>query len=195
MSQIPDTRASLLVRIQDPDNRTAWQEFVEIYRPVIYRLARNRGFQDADAQDLVQCVLVSVSRSIDQWDAARHTRFRSWLNTITRNAIVDAVRRRKPDLPAGGSAVVQRLQQQPEETTRDEIRMEYRRQIFRRAADEIRVEFSADIWQAFQLTMIERLSVSDTARLLEKSVGAIYAARGRVMQRLRQRVLELENVD
>ena len=57
MSDSPETRPSLLVRLRDPPDEQAWGEFVEIYEPLVYRLARRRGFQDADARELVQDVL------------------------------------------------------------------------------------------------------------------------------------------
>jgi hypothetical protein len=56
VTEFPDTRESLLVQVRSAANREAWDEFVLVYRPVIYRLARNRGMQDADAQDLAQRV-------------------------------------------------------------------------------------------------------------------------------------------
>ena len=43
------TRPSLLVRIRDPRDREAWGQFVEIYAPLVYEMARRRGLQDADA--------------------------------------------------------------------------------------------------------------------------------------------------
>lgn len=36
------TRASLLLRIRDHRDGAAWMDFVAIYEPVIYRLARSR---------------------------------------------------------------------------------------------------------------------------------------------------------
>ena len=82
------TRPSLLVRIRDARDREAWGQFVEIYAPLVYDLARRRGLQDADAADLTQEVLRSVSGAIGRldYDPARGT-FRSWLFTVTRNAI------------------------------------------------------------------------------------------------------------
>ena len=50
----PETRASLILRLQNPDDVAAWDEFVGLYRPVLYRVARGRGFQAADADNLVQ---------------------------------------------------------------------------------------------------------------------------------------------
>jgi hypothetical protein len=37
MCSAPETRPSLLIRVRDPADQAAWQEFVEIYRPVILR--------------------------------------------------------------------------------------------------------------------------------------------------------------
>ncbi|MCP4174110.1 MAG: hypothetical protein GY758_25440 [Fuerstiella sp.] len=61
MNRIPDTRASLLIRVKDPFDCDAWLGFSDIYRPVIYRMARRRGLQNADARDRTQKVLTSVA--------------------------------------------------------------------------------------------------------------------------------------
>ncbi len=65
MTEFPETRATLIANVKSPENRQAWEEFVVIYRPAIYRIARRRGLQDADAQDLTQNVLVRVAAAID----------------------------------------------------------------------------------------------------------------------------------
>ena len=51
MTEFPQTRLSLIAQVQSPEDREAWDQFVLIYRPVVYRMARRRGMQDADAQD------------------------------------------------------------------------------------------------------------------------------------------------
>ncbi len=48
------TRATLLLRIHDAKDVAAWDEFTEIYGPVVYRVATRRGLQPADAENLVQ---------------------------------------------------------------------------------------------------------------------------------------------
>ncbi|MDF1845243.1 MAG: hypothetical protein P1U77_27860 [Rubripirellula sp.] len=53
-NEFPDTRASLLLQVKAGDDPNAWDEFVAVYRPIVYRLARRRGLQDADAEDLAQ---------------------------------------------------------------------------------------------------------------------------------------------
>ena len=68
MAAVPSTRASLLVRLKPPRDERAWVEFVEIYEPLIHRLARARGVQEADADDLAQDVFRTVADAIEQWD-------------------------------------------------------------------------------------------------------------------------------
>ena len=50
----PDTRKSLLIRLNESSHDDAWPEFVEIYEPLIYRLAKAKGLQHADAEDMTQ---------------------------------------------------------------------------------------------------------------------------------------------
>ena len=69
MDEIPNTRPSLLVRLRKPHDERAWAEFVEIYEPLVYQLARQRGLQDADARELAQEVFVAVTSAIERWRA------------------------------------------------------------------------------------------------------------------------------
>ncbi len=73
MSQVPETRDSLLLRLADAADHEAWCQFTAIYRPLIYRVARRRGLQDADAQDLAQQVLLSVAGAIDESALGYHS--------------------------------------------------------------------------------------------------------------------------
>jgi RNA polymerase sigma-70 factor (ECF subfamily) len=191
MLAFPETRTSLLVRVQSLHDEDAWREFVTIYRPVVYRLARTRGLQHADAEDLAQRVLIAVRRAIGNWDAdPSKGRFRSWLGTIARNAISNALTRRPPDAAVGGSSILKLLEEQPEpdRQTAEHLEREYRRSLFRWAARRIRAEFRDGTWDAFWRTAVEGMSVEEAGTALGKSVGAIYAARSRVMRRLKDEI-------
>ena len=192
----PDTRDSLLMRIQDPADHLAWMEFVAIYRPLVYRIARKKGMQDADAQDLAQKVLIAVAGKIGDWESdPDRGKFRSWLGQVARNAMIDAFRRNRPDAPAGGTQAVQALGDQPDSADApwEQLEQEYRREVFRWAARRIRLEFAEATWLAFWRTTVEGMSVRDVSRQLEISEGAIYTARSRVMRRLKQEVAQHES--
>ena len=143
----------------------------------------------------MQRVFVAVSRAIPDWqrDPARGS-FRSWLGRIARNAIINALTRRPPDSPIGGTSVIQQLQQQPqpEDAALRELTNEYRRSLFRFAAERVRDEFHDATWQAFWLTAVEGMDVVVASAALSKSPGAIYAARSRIMRRLTSEIRQIE---
>ena len=195
MTQFPETRESLIVQVKDPNNRDAWGQFVDIYRPVIYRIAVARGLQDADAQDLTQHVLIAVASSIGRWEkAGEATRFRHWLRRVAMNAIINAVSRRPCDQATGTSSIQDLLDECPERECETDslIALEYRRELFLRAAAFVRTDVDAETWRAFEMTVIEGSSNGVAAQELGKSIGTIYASRSRVMKRLRTAVAEIE---
>jgi RNA polymerase sigma-70 factor, ECF subfamily len=200
VTQFPETRESLIIQVKDPSNRDAWGKFVDLYRPVVHRIAIARGMQDADAQDLTQQVLMAVASSIGRWEKSGETiRFRHWLRRVARNAIVNAVSRRPPDQATGTSSIENLLIELPERTgnqhdveTDSLIELEYRRELYLRGAGFVRTDVDPVTWRAFELTVISGMSNADAAHELGKSIGAIYAARSRVMKRLRAAVAEIE---
>ncbi len=193
MTNSPDTRDSLLLQIRDPENRVAWDRFTQIYRPIVYRLARRRGLQEADADDLCQQVLLSVSRSIQDWQRNPDSRFHHWLNRVASNAILNALTRGPRELAVGGSDflnAVHAVSQHNEDAERD-IEREYQRQIYRRAAEIVRDSIQEDTWRAFVRTVVEGESTESVAADMGKSIGNVHAARSRVMRRLQVVVAEL----
>jgi RNA polymerase sigma-70 factor (ECF subfamily) len=197
-TNFPETRDSLLVQLKSPANREAWDQFALVYRPVICRLARRRGLQDADAQDLAQRVLMAIASAIGSWEkSSESVQFRHWLRRVARNAIVNALSRRPHDRAAGGSAVHELLLEQahPDPESNAQIELEYRRELYRQAARIVRSDVETETWRAFELTVIQNRSIDEAAIDLEKPVGTIYAARSRIMRRLRETVRELEKAD
>ena len=114
MQPWPDTSDSLIVRLQNPADRQAWNEFASLYEPLIFRFARRSGLQDADARDITQRVLWSVARAADRWQpGATRGRFRGWLATVTRNAVINMISRECDVRGTGLSAVRELLKDTP----------------------------------------------------------------------------------
>lgn len=110
MWDFPVTRHSLIARGKDLADGDAWTEFLTIYRPVVYRMARRRGMQDADAHDLAQRVFLAISQAIDGWQPGpSRPPFRAWLVTVSRNAISNALSRAPLDQGSGSSSVMDLL--------------------------------------------------------------------------------------
>jgi RNA polymerase sigma-70 factor (ECF subfamily) len=61
MAPVPDTRPSLIVRLQNAQDEAAWSEFLALYEPLILREMRKNGLQECDARDACQQVLTAVA--------------------------------------------------------------------------------------------------------------------------------------
>lgn len=199
---ISDTRNSLLLRLPDKADIDAWDQFVAIYQPLVFRLARSKGFQDADANDIVQEVLLAVSKSIHRWDQdPTKGRFRDWLYRIARNLMINFLTRRKHmPLGQGGSELVRQLNDCVDPSAEAslssrEFDLEYRRQIYFIAAHSVQNDVRPKTWEAFHKTSIECMGIAETSRALQMSEGAVVVARCRVLARLREAVRRLEIQD
>ncbi len=193
MNLNPETRASLLIRVRNPADQDAWHEFVEIYWPVIHRLARRKGIQNSDADDIAQTVLLAIAKAIERREHDhQRARFRTWLDRVAQNAILNVLTRGKPDRASGDSGLLAILEQCTSSSGADSdlLRLEYRREVFRWAAQQIRREFQEETWNAFWLTTVECQDCVAVAKQQGKNVGSIYAARSRVMRRLQEKVAE-----
>src|SRR5262245_18736069 len=173
MTSPPTTRASLIARLSDPDDVAAWGQFVEIYLPLVYRLARRKGLQHADAEELAQEVLWAVSRAVHRWQPDPELgRFRDWLFRIARNWIINFLTRPKHKATASGRSEVMRMLAEHAEPSADETAvfdLEYRREVFRWAAEKVRSTVSNTTWQAFWQTSVGGRPIADVARLLNTS--------------------------
>lgn len=191
MNHSPETRFSLIGKLTDPENVDAWQEFVELYQPLIFRIARRRGLQHADAAEVTQEVLTRVSKAVDRWqpDPGKGS-FRGWLFQITRNLTIDHLRKAGRQPLNANSEIFPALAELPDQcdSSQHEFEKEYQRQLFAWAASRVQSEFKLNTWQAFWQTAVEGKTVPDVGRDLGMSAGAIYVARSRVMKRLSDEV-------
>ena len=196
MDETPATRPSLLIRIRDSRDERAWQEFAEIYGPLIVRLARAKGLQEADAADLAQEVLSDFARSAERagHDPARGS-FRGWLFAIARNKAFDflAASRRQPR-GTGDTDVQALLDAHPAPSAAESafFEAEYRQRLFEWAAERVRAGSTETAWRAFHLAGVEGKPAADVAKELGTTVGTVYYYKSRIMVRLRRLIEAVE---
>ena len=189
------TRPSLLLRIRDAGDRSAWEQFVALYAPMIYRFVRRRGLQDADAADVTQEVLRTVAAKAGclEYDPAVGS-FRAWLFTVTRHTLINAQKRQsRHPRGTGDTAMHHRLDAQPAPGADEKAlwEQEYRNSRLNWAAERVRVRCEDTTWQAFWRTAVEGESPRAVAESLGMSVGAVHIAKSRVIARLKAVLGEL----
>ena len=189
------TRVSLVARVRDPDDAAAWSEFVDLYGPLVFRFCLSRGLQPADVEDTTQDVLVTIARAIRdfEYDPQKGT-FRSWLYRITRNRILYFLRRqqqrRKRESQDIDPEVIDALAAEAEHDGSgdhlDRWELDYRRRMFEWACEQVKPKVAAHTWQAFWKTSVEEKCVEEVAAELSIGAGSVYAARSRIIARLRE---------
>lgn len=179
------TSESLLMRLKESQNQQAWSRFVEIYTPLLYFWARKVGLQSQDASDLVQDVLTLVFRKLPGFDYDRQKSFRGWLRMITLNKHREICRRKNLEysdcsqselinIPKGRTSA---------ETTWD---LNYQQSLVHHAMELIKPEFNASTWAALREYVISGNAAIEAARNHDVSVWTVYAAKSRLMARLRE---------
>jgi RNA polymerase sigma-70 factor (ECF subfamily) len=179
------------VQLRDGANHGAWQEFMKLYSPMVYGFARKRGLQDADAADLMQDVMRSVSTAIGRLDYDRQQgTFRGWLFTITRNKVFNFLSAKKGKAQASGDSSTNRILEEHagHDEAEDEWELEYQKRLASIAMDRVKHEFQPNTWQAFWLTAVEGVAAAEAARQVGISPGAVYVAKSRILARLREEV-------
>jgi RNA polymerase sigma-70 factor (ECF subfamily) len=176
------TPSSLLERLRQPFAPEAWARFVALYTPLIYSWARGVGLQDSDAADLVQEVFVTLLQVLPTFNYDRHQSFRRWLRTITLNKWRNLRRQPAQRSRPGGD---------PEAVAGPDDweafwEAEYQQHLARRALQIMRTDFEETTWKACWETVVQDRPAAAVAAELGLTVGAVYAAKFRVLARLRQ---------
>lgn len=192
------TRQSLLSRLRDCEDQEGWREFFDTYWRLIYKVARESGLEDAQAQDVVQTTFIYLTRRMPrfQYDRARGS-FKAWLLRVTRSRI--SVLRRGPaarevaltDSDDEDTSIYESIPD-PSADVLDEIwQREWEQNIIQAALRRIRVKASAQQLLIFEMAALRGVPLNQVARTLEVSLMQVYLARHRVGKLFKSEVQRL----
>ena len=183
------TRHSLLSRLRDSGgtDQAGWREFFERYWRLVYSFARKTGMSDADAQDIVQEVMLSVSKSLPDYRRQQGGSFKGWLLTIVRRRMADHWRSRLPKdqrtvpLPEQPSALassdkdLERIWQE-----------EWESRLFEAAAQRVQQRVGARNYLIFDMLVRQQTPLRDICRSLGVNAAQVYLAKHRVGRMMKQ---------
>ncbi len=182
---------SLLDRLADGPDSPAWAEFNRVYTPLLRAWLRPHVLQPADADDVVQDVLLVVADKLPGFRPVRPESFRAWLRAILGYRLKTHWKRARRRPTAGGfERLVAGLEDGQSELAR-RLDEEHNRHVVGQLLEDIRPHFQPATWQAFWRTVIVEESVVRVAADLRLTANAVFIARSRVLKRLRQEVVGL----
>jgi RNA polymerase sigma-70 factor (ECF subfamily) len=182
------TSRSLLERLRDRADGQAWRQLLSAYEPWLRGWLSRHPLQQADAEDVLQEILVVVSQKLPEFVHNGQTgAFRSWLRTILTYQVRYFLRGRRNQ---------QALSPQPSADWLDQLEdadsalsrqwdHEHDRQIARRLLALVQPEFSPTTWQVFTMLVVEDRPAAEVARHFGVTANAVYIAKARVLSRVR----------
>jgi RNA polymerase sigma-70 factor (ECF subfamily) len=182
------TSPSLLERLRQPADQTAWDRLVELYTPLLYYWARRMGLQEPDAADLVQEVFTVLVQKLPQFTYDKQKSFRGWLRTVTLHKWGEKQRRAGVRREAEAAPLPDVADPHSPDAAWE---AEYHQHIVRRALEIMQSEFQSRTWKACWETVVAGRSAEDVAAELGLSAGAVRAAKFRVLCRLREELAGL----
>lgn len=181
------THSTLIHRLQHGVDSQAWGDFVGRYGALIRAVACKHGLQDADADDVLQEVLIGLSRAMPRFIYnPQQARFRTFLHTVVRREILRRFRQERPARAFNETDAI------PSQDDSDAIwEAEWRQYHLGRAMEAIDVEFSARDRRAFAMYVGNATPALEVATELKLSLDQIYQIKSRIMKRLGE-IIEIQ---
>jgi RNA polymerase sigma-70 factor (ECF subfamily) len=191
-----NTPHSLLLRLsQEARDEGAWNAFVQRYQPFILAWCRERGLQEADAEDVAQTVLSQLLTTMREFRYDPSGSFRAWLRTVTTRACGRFMVRETRSAGQKDEQALRRIEEMP---ARQELarRIEeiFDSELLRQAMDTVREAVEPHTWEAFRLTAIQQLSAAEVGPQVGMPVMHVYVARQRVQRMLQREVERLQRL-
>lgn len=190
------THESLLVRLQDIEDASAWDEFYETYRSFIFNFARQRGCSEAMAQDVLQETLMTFIRIMPRfkYDPGRG-RFRAFLLTVVKSRIVDAFRRDQKQRGMPTSEIEVDLSGTIPDEWHENWEREWERQwaqhIMLEALKRVQCKVRPHVYESFRRYVLNQEPATTVASEMGMSEANVYNQRRRVLNILEREIAEL----
>ena len=185
------TRSSVIRAVADTENAAAWQRFFDLYAGFVFSIARSKGLNDTDADDIVQMVFSDLARNLPSFKYDREKgRFRSYLAALVKWRVIDRLKavRRDADLKADFMEEAKSAA-----TTEDEDfeEREWQSAAMEETLRRIKPEVRPEHYAAFVASAVEGQDTDVVTKLYGISRDSLYQIRKRLTVKLREKLAEV----
>ena len=185
------TRSSVIRAVADTENEAAWQRFFDLYAGFVFSIARSKGLNDTDADDIVQMVFSDLARNLPSFKYDREKgRFRSYLAALVKWRVIDRLKavRRDADLKADFMEEAKSAA-----TTEDEDfeEREWQSAAMEETLRRIKPEVRPEHYAAFVASAVEGQDTDVVTKLYGISRDSLYQIRKRLTVKLREKLAEV----
>jgi RNA polymerase sigma-70 factor (ECF subfamily) len=191
------TRASLIQRLKDWSDQSSWQDFFDTYWRIIYNIARKRGLNDAESQDVVQETMFDVARHMPgfKYDPSLGS-FKAWLFGLTKWRIADQYRRRLPVAPERPGAAHKAAMDGTLEPSRFDLEAywdtEWENNLLQAAVGKVKRQMDPKRYQIFDFYVNKGWEAEKVAKTFGVTVNQVYLAKHRISESIREEAERLQ---
>ncbi len=183
------TRASLLIRVKNRADGCAWEEFHQLYAPLLYRYARARGLDRQDAEEIRDECLLIIARKMGAFEYdKRKGGFKNWLYTIASGKVIDLLRSGR--MPVADSHDMDGLSD-PAAAPDEAWERQWKDRHLRYCVEQVRGSVSEANYRAFHLLVLEGCSVEEVCTSLDMNANRVYKAKSRVLRVVQRKLAEI----
>lgn len=187
---IESTRPSLLIRIKDRSDRKAWEEFFDLYSPLLYGYAIDRGLSHEDAEDIRASCYETIIKKINEFDyESGNSGFRAWLRTMVNRRVIDFFRKKK--MPLAESSDLRSLPDDHESI--DELwNQNWRLHHLRFCVAQVGKRVQPQSFEVFRLLTEQDMSVQDVCQQMEMNADQVYKIKSRFLELIRKEMASFD---
>jgi len=199
-NDLAPTRKTLVGRLRNLEDNESWRDFFETYWKLIYAFALKSGCTDAEAEEVVQETIISVSRKMPsfKYDPSVCS-FKGWLMHVANWRVIDQLRKRRHEIvdpssedDSSGTGVIERIPDPLEPRIEHLWDHEWRRNLMDAAIERVKTRCNPEHYQIFYLAAVKKMPVAAIIKQLGVNRGQIYLAKHRVAALVRKEMKYLE---
>jgi len=183
------TKSTLLERVKNRNDNTAWREFHRLYAPILYRYARVRGLSRDDALEVRDECLKVLAMKMPGFDYVRAKGgFQAWLRRMVHRKTIDFLRKRRI-----GQAKTTELRRLPDRNPTPEDVWEecWQREHLKYCVNQVRPLVPEKSFRVFRMLMLDDCSVREVCAELGVNTNQVYKAKSLVLKAVRMKMAEL----
>ena len=183
------TRSSVVKAVADTENTAAWQRLFDLYAGFVFSIARHKGLNETDADDIVQVVFADLARNLPtfKYDRAKG-RFRSYLTGLVNWRVIDRLKATKRDAELKANFWEEAKAVGGDD---DFSEREWQQAALEEALRRIKPDVRPEHYAAFVASTVEGQDTDTVMKLYGISRDSLYQIRKRLTVKLREKLAEI----
>jgi len=187
------TKQTLIQRVQNKDDASAWDDFVSYYKTFIEMVLNKSKISLNESDDLVQEILLKIWKGLPKYEYRKEqAKFRTWLSILIRNTMLNFLAKKKRKNPNSVELNDEVILTVTETQIEKVIEEEWVTHLTSLAMKAVTKVFSGQAVKVFKMSL-EGKGTKEIAETLDINEESVFVLRSRVKSRLKKEIKKLRD--